>query len=172
MPFTERQVTSALATYLSKKKKEVFSTSTKKTIYLYPFTDSAGGRDGVQWRTVGTHLCTVLWLCRHTQRCKCKMGNWPDFSLTLTFFLLFFSDFNDMTQFSSELRLTVNPTLHFYQVFLMRNTCGSPGVKGNFRNTFQRYLIRETVMGTGFLPYGQQNVLGCLRDTTKHTLLL
>lgn len=65
MPFTEQQLTSALATYLSKKqtnqkKKIVFFSSTKKTIYLYPFTDSAGGQDGVQWRTVGRHLCTVL----------------------------------------------------------------------------------------------------------------
>lgn len=51
-PFTEQQLTSALATYLSKKKTKkkhcVFFSSTKKTIYLYPFTDITGGKDGVQ----------------------------------------------------------------------------------------------------------------------------
>lgn len=42
----------------------MFSSLTKKTIYLYPFTDSAGGRDGVQWSTVGRHLYSV-------QYCDC-----------------------------------------------------------------------------------------------------
>lgn len=40
MPFT-KQLTSALAMDLSKKK-HLFST--KKTVYLYPFTDCAGGQ--------------------------------------------------------------------------------------------------------------------------------
>lgn len=44
--------------------KKLWFSSTKKTIYLYPFTDSTGGQDGVQLRTV---LCAVLGLCRHKQ---------------------------------------------------------------------------------------------------------
>lgn len=53
MPFTEQQFISALATYLSKKQNKqkqnicVFFSYTTKTIYLYPFTDSAGGYAGV-----------------------------------------------------------------------------------------------------------------------------
>lgn len=144
MPFTEQQLTSALATYLSKKKK--FS-STKKTVYLYPFTDSAGGQDGVQWRTVGRHLYSVQYCdCADTRNYENTDGKLAWFSLTITFFNLFFNDFSDI---KALLTLSLhgavfiwsqvaNSTLHFYhQVYVfMRNTCGSLGVKGNSCNTF------------------------------------
>lgn len=34
----------------------VLFSSSKKTIYLYPFTDNMGGQDGVQWKTVCRHI--------------------------------------------------------------------------------------------------------------------
>lgn len=82
MPFTEQQLTSALAT-ISVKKKSVFFSSTKKTIYLYPFTDSAGG----QLERTETLVYSAMIVQTHAAM-KTQMGNWPDFSSAITFFYI------------------------------------------------------------------------------------
>ena len=62
--------------------KSVFFSSTKKTIYLYPFTDSAGG----QMERTETLVYSAMIVQTHAAM-KTQMGNWPDFSSAITFFI-------------------------------------------------------------------------------------
>lgn len=118
MPFTERQLTSALATYLSKKNNKktktkeikkhcVFFSSTKKTIYLYPFTDSAGGQDGVQWRA---DTCVQCYDC--ADRCEDADGETGRIiGGRKQMFHLFFSDVKALLELSlHRARLLTRPS--------------------------------------------------------------
>ena len=183
MPFTEQQLTSALATKKQKKKNKkqktcVFFSSTKKTIYLYPFTDSAGGQDGVQWRTVGRHLCTVLWLCRHTQ----LWNRWETGLISvqqLLLFSFFFKICSSMTsvilkrcsrcpymeRFSFEPRLLTPPFIFIIKYMSLWET--PVDLKGGivvihfFSDTFVRWARVLNMLDA------QWNALSCLRDTNR-----
>lgn len=158
MSSTEQQLTSALDTYFSKlnktkqKNRRVFFSSTKQTIYLYPFTDIAGGQDGVQWTTVVRHLCTVLWLCRHTQLWKMQMGDWPDFSWAIAILCLYFSSvilkhrqcYPYMERFSSEPRLLARPFNVLSSCIHGKHLLISPGVQREFSFWFLCFTHCET----------------------------
>lgn len=138
MPFTEQQLTSALATYLSKKK---FSLPLKRQpIYIRSQIAQAGRMECSGEQSADT--CAQCCDCADTRNYENTDGKLAWFQFNNYFFYLLFNDFNDI---KALLALSLHgavfmwsqvaiSTLHFHHGF-MRNTCGSLEVKGNSCNT-------------------------------------
>ena len=152
MPFTEQQLTSALATKKQKKKtknkKLVFSSLPLKrqSIYILSQIAQAGRMECSGEQLVDT--CVQCYDCADTRSYETdgKLA-WFQFNNYFFFFFFFNLFFNDFSDIKALLTLSLhgavfirteaaNPTLHFYhQVHVfMRNTCGSQ--RGNRCNTF------------------------------------